>query len=305
MRKNATIIGTLILVAAIAIPVFAYERGWGTGRGMGVALEAGQAPYPCCENIANLTPEQSAKLKELREKHDNDVLPLRNELIAKRAELRSLWSQGNPDQSAIKAKQQEVNDLRTKLQDRMTEYRIEVGKILTPEQQAQLQSSRPAWGYSGNTKRPGTRGRGSMGTWNPASSFEPIPYSNRPGTQRYPSDTAGGKLRGRDLVQLGKIATFTGTLEQHGDEWGLTVGTTSYEIHLGPADYRTNQGFILNNGDLATVKGFVYGSDIAVTEIEVGGKFITLRDETGRPAWAGSKFSMAGRAQSYQPTRAW
>ena len=75
MKKTVTIIGTLVLVAAIAIPVFAHDRGWGKGRGMGIRPEARQAPY--CENIPNLTPEQSAKLKELREQHDKDTLPLR------------------------------------------------------------------------------------------------------------------------------------------------------------------------------------------------------------------------------------
>jgi Spy/CpxP family protein refolding chaperone len=163
MKKTATIIGTLVLVAAIAIPVFAHDRGWGKGRGMGVRPEARQAP--CGENIPTLTPEQSAKLKELREKHDKDTLPLRNELIAKRAEFRNLWSQGNPDEAAIKAKQQEMNDLRNKLQHSMTEYRLEVGKILTPEQQAQLQSSRPGWDDRGDSKRPGARGYGRMRTW--------------------------------------------------------------------------------------------------------------------------------------------
>jgi hypothetical protein len=123
-------------------------------------------------------------------------------------------------------------------------------------------------------------------------------------TQSYPSNIAGGKLRGHDLVQLGKVATLTGTLEQHGDEWSFKVGTTSYEIHLGPADYRTNQGLVLKNGSQATVKGFVYGTDVAVMEIEASGKTITLRDDTGRPAWAGSKFSMTAKSKSNQPTRA-
>ena len=153
------------------------------------------------------------------------------------------------------------------------------------------------------------RGRGApsqgFGLRNPTPSLESTPYSGTSRTPSYPSDTAGGKLKGRDLVQLGKVATLTGTLEQHGDEWGLKVGTTSYEIHLGPADYRANQGLVLNNRGQATVKGFVYGTDVAVMEIQAGGKTITLRDETGRPAWAGSKFSMTGRSTSNQPTRAW
>jgi hypothetical protein len=156
-----------------------------------------------------------------------------------------------------------------------------------------------------------SRGRGrsaasqGFGRRNPAPSFESVPHPGRSGAQSYPGDTAGGKLKGRDLVQLGKVATLTGTLEQHGDEWGLKVGTTSYEIHLGPGDYRINEGLFLHHGDLATVKGYVYGNDIAVMEIEAGGKTVTLRDETGRPAWAGSKFSMGGRSKNNKTTRAW
>jgi len=163
MKKTVTIVGTLVLVAAIALPVFAYHGGWGKGRGMGMGPADTQAPY--CYNIPNLTPEQSTKLTELRQQHEKDVLPLRNELTAKHAELRNLWLQGNPDQAAIKAKQQEINDLRNKLQDIGTEHRLEVGKILTPEQKAQLQSSRPGWDHRSPAKRPGSRGHGRMRAW--------------------------------------------------------------------------------------------------------------------------------------------
>jgi hypothetical protein len=149
--------------------------------------------------------------------------------------------------------------------------------------------------YRGRGRRAASQG---FGLRNPTPSFESAPYSGTSGTQSYPSDTAGGKLRGRDFVQLGKVATLTGSLEQHGDEWGLKVGTTSYEIHLGPADYRAHKGFVLKDRDQATVKGFVYGTDVAVMEIEAGGKSILLRDETGRPAWAGTIFSSAGRPQN-------
>ncbi len=162
MRKTATIIGTLVLVAALAMPVFAHDRGWGKGRGIGIGPAGRLAPY--YGNILNLTPEQSAKLKELREQHEKDILPLKNELVAKRAELRNLWLQSDPDEAAIKAKQQEINDLRNNLQDKITEYRLEVGKILTPEQRAQLQSARPDRGRW-DAKRPGARGYGRMRAW--------------------------------------------------------------------------------------------------------------------------------------------
>jgi hypothetical protein len=179
-------------------------------------------------------------------------------------------------------------------------------------QMATGKATSPQGSYTmGQNETTSSRGRGrraasqGFGRRDSTTSFESVPHSGKSGTQSYPGDIAGGKLRGRDLVQLGKVTTLTGTLEQHGDEWSLKVGDASYEIHLGPGDYRTKEGLILNHGGQATVKGFVYGSDVAVMEIEAGGKRITLRDEAGRPAWAGSTFSMAGRSKSNQTTRAW
>jgi len=95
-------------------------------------------------------------------------------------------------------------------------------------------------------------------------------------------------LKGRDFVRLGNLSTLTGTLVQKGDEWGLKVGDTVYDIHLGPSEYRSIRGFHLKDGDKATIRGFVYKKDLTIVSIETGGKSITLRDETGRPAWAGA-----------------
>ena len=104
-------------------------------------------------------------------------------------------------------------------------------------------------------------------------------------------------LKGRDFVRLGKIGTLTGTLVQKGDEWELKVGDTLYEIHMGPSDYRNTQGLVLKDGTKAVVTGFIYGTDLSVTTIETGGKSVTLRDETGRPAWAGTSFGRGAGAE--------
>lgn len=163
MKKVATTVGIIALVAALAIPVYAKGKGWGKGKGMGIGPE-GRQPA-CMRTMPNLTAEQSAKLKELRTQRDQQAAPIRNEMIAKRAELRNLWLEPDPDEAAIKAKHQEINELRNKLHDTMTEYRLGAGKILTPEQRAQLQASRPGRGHKSDAKRPGTRGYGSMRTW--------------------------------------------------------------------------------------------------------------------------------------------
>ena len=117
---------------------------------------------------------------------------------------------------------------------------------------------------------------------------EALPSTRHSETFSTSENTGASILKGRDFARLGKLATLTGTLVQKGDEWGVKVGDTVYDIHLGPSDYRTAREFHLKDGNKATIKGFVYKKDLTIVTIETGGKIITLRDETGRPAWAGA-----------------
>jgi hypothetical protein len=107
----------------------------------------------------------------------------------------------------------------------------------------------------------------------------------RPGTTTHPAPSS--TLRGRDYARLGTMDTLMGTLVQKDDEWGFKVGENVFDIHLGPSEYRTDRGFTLKNGEQATIKGFVYQNHVSVSSIETGGRSITLRDQSGRPAWAG------------------
>jgi Spy/CpxP family protein refolding chaperone len=84
----------------------------------------------------DLSPDQSQKMKELREGLFKESIPLRNEITSKRFELKALWAQTNPDEAKILAKQKEIRALRGDLQEKVTKKRLEMRKILTPEQQA-------------------------------------------------------------------------------------------------------------------------------------------------------------------------
>jgi hypothetical protein len=103
------------------------------------------------------------------------------------------------------------------------------------------------------------------------------------------AEQCGGKreLRGRDIVRLGKAATLSGTLAAKDGEWQVKVGQAAYDIHLGPCFYREEKGLELKDGGAATVTGFLHGTDMAVSKIQLGDKTYVLRDATGRPAWAG------------------
>lgn len=149
MKKKSIIGMSLVLaVALMATAAFA----WGPGRGYGMGPGYGTPAIP------NLTAEQSSQIQALQKAHLDEIAPLRDELLKKGAELRSLWSTPNPDQVAITAKQKEILDLRTKLQEKGTNFRLEISKLLTPEQQAQLATYGPGFG-----PRMGKMGRG--GRW--------------------------------------------------------------------------------------------------------------------------------------------
>jgi len=149
MKKKSIIgVGLVLAVALMATVAFAGGMGRGFGAGYGYS-------YPA---IPNLTAEQSSQIQALQKAHMDETAPLQEELFKKRTELRSLWLTPNPDQAAITAKQKEILNLQTKLQEKGTNFRLEISKLLTPEQQAQL-----ATYGSGFGPRTGKMGRG--GRW--------------------------------------------------------------------------------------------------------------------------------------------
>jgi len=75
---------------------------------------------------ANLTPEQSAQVFDLRQKFMNDTAGLRKQMFEKRAELAALGRSGNPDQQQLQSKQQELNVLRGQMKEKATAFQSEL-----------------------------------------------------------------------------------------------------------------------------------------------------------------------------------
>ena len=134
MKRFLILTAVLLLTATLAVPAFAYcgggQQGFGGGPWGGPASWRG----------LNLTPEQTAKIDELRTAFLKDTKPLRDQMFSKRGDLRLLWLDKNPDQAKIAAAQKEVRALRDQLQDKRTAFMLEVRKNLTPEQQARFNS---------------------------------------------------------------------------------------------------------------------------------------------------------------------
>ena len=112
LRKTCVIIS---LLAALGLSLGAVDP---PGRAAG---------WGCMD--ANVTPEQSAQLFDLKQQFRNDTAGLRKQMMVKRTELAALWQSATPDQNQIQAKQQEVNALRDQLQAKRTAFRLQNQQI--------------------------------------------------------------------------------------------------------------------------------------------------------------------------------
>ena len=160
MKKTIIIgLGLVLGLALVATVALAWGPGFGPGFGRGFAGPAfGSPPIP------NLTAEQSAQIQALRDGFLKEIEPLQKELYAKGQEFRNLWQSPNPDQATIAAKQKEMFNLQSQLQEKATNLGIEIRKVLTPEQLAQLPAFGPGAGPGpGMGFGPRMGMRGSMG----------------------------------------------------------------------------------------------------------------------------------------------
>ena len=158
MKKVTLTVLALLFVAAVATSAF----GWGRGPGYG---SCDRGDFWGAAGL-NLTPEQTAKFKEMREAQWNEMKPLREQMFTKRDAIRKLWLEPNPDQEKIAAAQKEMRSLRDQIQDRTTAYRLDALKTLTPEQQDKIRSSYSERGF-GPGRGMGRGGRGGGGMMGP------------------------------------------------------------------------------------------------------------------------------------------
>ncbi|MFZ0450039.1 MAG: periplasmic heavy metal sensor [Desulfatiglandaceae bacterium] len=130
MKKTVTIIGAVLLVAAIAYPVFAWGPGWGgMHRSMGWGngpMYGGNSGY----GYGTLDKEQATKLDQLRQNFFKDTNDLRKDLWNKSRELGSVMNAENPDTGKAEALQNEINDLRAKLSQKRLSLQLETRKIV-------------------------------------------------------------------------------------------------------------------------------------------------------------------------------
>ncbi len=147
MKKMIIAVMMVALLAATGLAMAQdSEKNPGMEMGYGPHSGGGHSGGHGLWKALKLTPEQAEKMEALRKSFFEQTLPLRNDLMSKKFELKALWLQPNPDEEKILAKQKEISALRAELGERATKNRLEMRNILTPEQQAKLANLR-GWGW--------------------------------------------------------------------------------------------------------------------------------------------------------------
>lgn len=175
MKKVVLMTLGLMVVAVLATVNPASARGPMAAGGSGGKMMGIGGPDAGCygaEGTAaleklNLTPEQTAKVANMREEIIKQTAPIKEKLFAKRNELKQLWLQSAPDEAKIVAAQKESRELRGQLQDKMTTFRLEVAKLLTTEQRDKLRAGfagpGPGSRWGGRCKMAGSQVPGERG----------------------------------------------------------------------------------------------------------------------------------------------
>ena len=111
-------------------------RGGHKGHGWGGMREGGFFKQ------LNLTEDQKAKIKQIRETFAQTNKPLRDQLHAKRQELRQASEGGTFNEALATQKLTEIAPLEAKLMGERQKLHQEMLSVLTAEQKAQLEQSR-------------------------------------------------------------------------------------------------------------------------------------------------------------------
>jgi protein CpxP len=135
-------LSAIVLFGSIALAqVVKTEKGGakdrGAWRGRGMHGRHGEMDGMFLQKL-NLTDDQKAKLKQMRESFATDNKPLLEQLRAKRQELRQVNEGGTFDEALATQKLTEMAGLEAKLMGARFSLHQQILSVLTPEQKSQF-----------------------------------------------------------------------------------------------------------------------------------------------------------------------
>ena len=131
MKRLLIAVGSLFLVASLAVPLMAHGPRWNGGHHM--RGHWGSNTGSCWDygrGYNDLSKKEQRQLSELENKFYNETTSLRNEIRSKSAELNRYLNSTNPDSQKLTALQRELSDLRAEMDEKRLAYELEARKIL-------------------------------------------------------------------------------------------------------------------------------------------------------------------------------
>jgi Spy/CpxP family protein refolding chaperone len=127
MKQTITLLALAALCVMVAAPV-ALARG-----GM-------EEHHQKMMEALGLSSDQQKQVEKAKMSMMEKILPIKNQLDIKRAELKALWSMANPDKKALLAKETEMDGLRQQIREVRVDFRLGMLKILSAEQKTKFQT---------------------------------------------------------------------------------------------------------------------------------------------------------------------
>lgn len=134
--ENLKMIGLTLLLAVAAITFASAQHGYMHGSRFEREMDDDERG----PKIPDLTEEQESKMKELKVAFKDVIRPIENELNEKRAKLKTLCDEDKPDRKQIENLVEEMGALKTELNKKEVNHRLDVKQILTKEQQLFLEN---------------------------------------------------------------------------------------------------------------------------------------------------------------------
>ncbi|MGO9621404.1 MAG: periplasmic heavy metal sensor [Desulfobaccales bacterium] len=126
-KRSLLLALTLVLAVGVAAVVWAEAP-------QGMPQKPGSMMMQHCNKWhhghMNLTPDQAAKLFDVKEKFRTDTAALRKQVFVGKAELAALWKAETPDGNAIVAKIKALAPLKEQLVEKKVLMRLEVRQIV-------------------------------------------------------------------------------------------------------------------------------------------------------------------------------
>ena len=162
MKRLFVLLGSLLLVSALAVPLLAHGPGF--GRRPHMMGPWGTDSEYCGQyerRYGNMTGEQRSKLQELDKKFYNETATLRNEIMAMSDELNTLLNSAEADPEKAKMLQKSISEVRAKMDQKRLAYTLETRTII-PEFRSR---HRYGWGYRHHGKGYGSGTYGTRSCW--------------------------------------------------------------------------------------------------------------------------------------------